>query len=50
MLNNVLREGKGMIIFLLMFVIFTYFAIIRVDHIESSNFNHKISNEIVYNR
>ena len=50
MLNNVLVEGKGMIIFLLMFIVFAYFAVIRVDHIEKSNFNHEISNQIVYNK
>ncbi len=50
MLSNVLREGKGMIIFLLMFIVFAYFAVIRVDHIEKSSFNHEISNQIVYNR
>lgn len=50
MLNNVLRDGKGMIIFLLMFIVFTYFAIIRVDHLENSSSNHEISREIVYNR
>ena len=50
MLSNVLREGKGMIVFLLMFIVFVYFAMIRVDHIEKSSFNHEISNQIVYNR
>lgn len=50
MLNNVLREGKGMIIFLLMFIVFTCFAVIRVDHLEKESFNHEISNKIVYNR
>jgi len=50
MLSNVLKEVKGMIIFILMFIVFAYFAVIRVDHIEKSSFNHEISNQIVYNR
>ena len=50
MLSNVLDEGKGMIIFLLMFIIFSCFAVIRVDHIEKSNFNHEKTSQIVYNR
>jgi len=50
MLSNVLRESKGIIIFLLMFIVFAYVAVIRVDHVEKSSFNHEISNQIVYNR
>jgi len=50
MLSNVYEENKGIIIFLLMFVIFAYVAVIRVDHVEKSNFNHEISNQIVYNK
>ena len=50
MLSNVIREEKGIILFILMFIIFACFATIRVDHIEKSNFNHDLSSKIVYNK
>lgn len=50
MLSNILKEGKCIIIFLIMFILFAYVAIIRVDHLEKANFNHEISNKIVYNK
>lgn len=50
MLINILKERKDMLVFILMFIIFTCFAIIRVDHLEKESINHEISNKIVYNR
>lgn len=50
MLNNVIKENKEIIIFLIMFITFTFFAIIRVDHLEKSNFNRESMKEIVYNK
>ena len=50
MLYNILKERKELVIFLIMFTLFTYFAIVRVDHLEKNVVNHEINSKLVYNK
>ncbi len=50
MLNNVLKQRKELFLFLLMFILFAYFAVIRVDHLENGYINHENIIEMVYNK
>ena len=50
MLNNILRDRKEMVLFLLMFTLFTYFAVVRVDHLEKNVVSHENNIKLVYNK
>lgn len=50
MLNNTLKQRKELLLFILMFIIFAYCAILRVDHLENGYINHENIVEMVYNK
>ena len=50
MLYNVLRERKELVLFLVMFTLFTYFAVVRVDHLEKNVVNHENNTKLVYSK
>lgn len=50
MLINVLRERKEIILFLAMFTLFTYFAVVRVEHLEKNVVSNENSAKLVYNK
>ena len=50
MILNVIKEKKEVLLFLLMFIAFTFFASMRVDNLESNSVYSAKEEKMVYNK
>ena len=50
MLLNLIKERKEILLFLLMFIVFTFLASIRVDNLERNSVYSAKEEKVVYNK